>query len=68
MRTHNKGIGVGALQFCKPGAHGAGSSHGAGCHIYSSIGDNLSCGNAVKGWGPGFEAHQQPNYGVRENS
>ena len=33
-RTHNEGVGVGALQRCEPGAHGAGSSHGADCHIY----------------------------------
>ena len=32
MRTHNRGVGVGVLQRCEPGAHGAGSSHGAGCH------------------------------------
>ncbi|KAF3529124.1 hypothetical protein DY000_02041742 [Brassica cretica] len=31
-RTHNGGVGVGALQCCEPEAHGAGSSHGAGCH------------------------------------
>ena len=30
--THNGGVGVGALQRCEPGAHGAGSSHGVGCH------------------------------------
>ena len=31
-KTHNGGVGVGALQRCEPGAHGAGSSHGVGCH------------------------------------
>ncbi|WZZ83691.1 hypothetical protein YC2023_104263 [Brassica napus] len=31
-RTHNGGVGFGALQRCEHGAHGAGSSHGAGCH------------------------------------
>ena len=31
-RTHNGGVGVGAMQRCEPGDHGAGSSHGAGCH------------------------------------
>ncbi|KAF2541273.1 hypothetical protein F2Q68_00031948 [Brassica cretica] len=31
-RTHNGGVGVGALQRCELGAHGAGSSHGASCH------------------------------------
>ena len=30
VRTHNRGVGVGALQRCEPGAHGTGSSHGAG--------------------------------------
>ena len=28
-RTHNGGVGVGALQRCEPGVHGAVSSHGA---------------------------------------
>ncbi|KAF3522087.1 hypothetical protein F2Q69_00050916 [Brassica cretica] len=32
-RTHNGGVGIGALQCCEPGTHGAGNSHGAGCHI-----------------------------------
>ena len=36
-RTHNGGVGVGALQRCEPGAHGAGSSHRAGCHIKSRL-------------------------------
>ncbi|KAF3561699.1 hypothetical protein DY000_02015708 [Brassica cretica] len=31
-RTHNGGVGVGALQRCELGANGPGSSHGAGCH------------------------------------
>ena len=34
-RTHNGGVGVGALQRCEPGAHGTGSSHGAGCHNWA---------------------------------
>ena len=33
-RTHNGGVGVGALQRCEPRAHGSGSSHGTGCHSY----------------------------------
>ena len=36
-RTHNGGVVVGALQHCEPGAHGAGSSHGAGCHNNCNI-------------------------------
>ena len=37
VRTHNRGVGVGALQRCEPGAHGTGSSHGAGCHKKSRL-------------------------------
>ena len=36
-RIHNGGVGVGALQRCESETHGAGSSHGTGCHI------NLEC-------------------------
>ncbi|KAF2584124.1 hypothetical protein F2Q70_00034400 [Brassica cretica] len=36
-RTHNGEVGVGALQRCEPGPHGAGSSHGAGCHKKSRL-------------------------------
>ena len=31
-KTHNGKVRVGTLQRCEPGAHGVGSSHGAGCH------------------------------------
>ncbi|KAJ4890422.1 Uncharacterized protein Rs2_30170 [Raphanus sativus] len=31
VRSHNRGIGVGALQRCKPGVHGQ-VFHGTGCH------------------------------------
>ena len=31
-RIYNGGVGVGALQCCESGTHGAGSSHGAGRH------------------------------------
>ena len=40
-RTHNGEVGVGALQRCEPGAHGAGSSHGAGCHKYEHMKDTF---------------------------
>ena len=32
VKTHNRRVGVGALQRCEPGAQRAGSSHGTDCH------------------------------------
>ncbi|KAJ4866005.1 hypothetical protein Rs2_52478 [Raphanus sativus] len=31
VRSHNRGVGVGALQRCEPGVHGQ-VFHGTGCH------------------------------------